>query len=111
MFGPKAPSLEACATSQQAGAVVVTGNMPAGFLESIVWSGLTNPTAIRFAADGRVFVAEKRGTIKVFSDLSDQTPTIFSDLLPNVQNFWDRGLLGLALDPSLTGGSGNGAYV
>ena len=35
--------------------------LPAGFQESVVFSGLTNPTAVRFAADGRVFVAEKSG--------------------------------------------------
>jgi hypothetical protein len=37
--------------------------LPAGFQESVVFSGLTNPTAVRFASDGRVFVAEKRGVI------------------------------------------------
>src|SRR6185295_7096804 len=41
----------------------------------------------------------------------DPTPTVFTGLLTNVDDFWDRGLLGLALDPSLTGGSGNGSYV
>ena len=40
--------------------------LPAGFSESVAFSGLTNPTVIRFAKDGRVFVAEKRGVIKVF---------------------------------------------
>ena len=45
--------------------------LPAGFQESVVFSGLTNPTAVRFAPDGRVFVAEKRGVIKVF----DSCPT------------------------------------
>ena len=49
--------------------------LPAGFQESIVFSGLTNPTAVRFAPDGRVFVAEKRGVIKVFDSLTDTTPT------------------------------------
>jgi glucose/arabinose dehydrogenase len=83
----------------------------AGFQESVVWSGLTNPTALRFAADGRVFVAEKSGVIKVFDSLSDTTPTTFNDLTTNVHNFWDRGLLGMALDPSLTGGTGNGSYL
>ena len=34
-----------------------------------MFSGLTNPTAVRFASDGRVFVAEKRGVIKVFDSL------------------------------------------
>jgi glucose/arabinose dehydrogenase len=83
-----------------------------GFQENVVWSGLSNPTAIRFAADGRVFVAEKSGVIKIFDSLSDPTPTSFSGLSANVHNFWDRGLLGLALDPSLTGGvGGTGSYV
>ena len=54
--------------------------LPANFQESIVFSGLTNPTAVRFASDGRVFVAEKGGVIKVFDSLSDTTPTRFADL-------------------------------
>jgi glucose/arabinose dehydrogenase/PKD repeat protein len=74
--------------------------LPVGFQESIVFSGLTNPTAVRFAADGRVFVAEKRGVIKVFDSLTDTTPTNFADLNVNVYNFWDRGLLGMTLAPN-----------
>ena len=74
--------------------------LPAGFQESVVFSGLTNPTAVRFAPDGRVFVAEKRGVIKVFDSLSDTTPTTFADLNVNVYNFWDRGLLGMTLAPN-----------
>ena len=73
--------------------------LPPGFSESVVFSGLTQPTAVRFSPDGRVFVAEKSGLIKVFSSLTDPTPTVFADLSTNVHNFWDRGLLGLALDP------------
>ncbi len=73
--------------------------LPTGFQETVVLSGLTNPTAVRFAPDGRVFVAEKRGVIKVFDSLTDTTPDVFADLNVNVHNFWDRGLLGMALDP------------
>jgi hypothetical protein len=69
------------------------------FVEEIVFSGLTQPTAVRFASDGRVFVAEKSGLIKVFDSLTDTTPTVFADLRTEVYNYWDRGLLGLALDP------------
>ena len=69
------------------------------FQESVVFTGLTNPTAIEFASDGRVFVAEKRGIIKVFDDIDDTVPDIFADLSPKVHNYWDRGLLGLALHP------------
>lgn len=74
--------------------------LPPGFSESVVFSGLTEPTVVRFSPDGRVFVAEKSGLIKVFSNLSDTTPDIFHDLRTNVHNFWDRGLLGLALHPN-----------
>ena len=74
--------------------------LPAGFQESIVFSGLDHPTTLRFAPDGRVFVAEKSGVIKVFDGLADTTPTVFADLSTNVHNFWDRGMLGLELDPN-----------
>jgi glucose/arabinose dehydrogenase len=79
--------------------VAHAATLPAGFQESVVFSGLSNPTVVRFSGDGRIFVAEKRGVIKVFDSLSDQTPDIFADLNANVYNFWDRGLLGMALDP------------
>ena len=74
--------------------------LPPGFQESVAFSGLDHPTALRFSPDGRIFVAEKNGRIKVFDDLADTTPTLFADLSTNVYNFWDRGLLGLALDPA-----------
>ena len=72
---------------------------PQGFSERTAFSGLTNPAAVRFASDGRVFVAEKSGLIKVFDSLSDSQPDVFADLRTQVHNFWDRGMLGLALDP------------
>ena len=81
-------------TSQAQGAPTATG-----FSESVVFSGLTNPTALRFSPDGRIFVAEKRGVIKVFDSLADPTPEVFADLNANVHNYWDRGLLGMTLDP------------
>src|SRR5438445_244618 len=80
--------------------VVGIESLPAGFSDSVAFSGLTNPTAVRFAADGRVFVAEKRGVILVFDSLSDTSPTTFADFRTNAYNFWDRGLLGLALAPT-----------
>ena len=75
---------------------------PAGFHDTVVFSGLFSPTAMAFAADGRVFVAEKRGVIKFFDSLSDPSPTVYADLQMNVHDYWDRGLLGLALDPNFT---------
>ena len=78
--------------------------LPTGFQETVVFTGLTNPAAIEFAADGRVFVAEKGGRIKVFAGLSDSAPDVFADLSANVHDFWDRGMLGFALDPAFTTG-------
>jgi len=71
-----------------------------GFEEVTSFSGLTQPTVVKFASDGRVFVAEKSGLIKIYDGLSDTTATVFADLSTNVYNFWDRGLLGMVLDPN-----------
>ena len=62
--------------------------------------GFTNPSAVVFAPDGHVFVAEKSGIVKVFDSLTDPTATVFADLRTNVYNMWDRGLLGLAVHPN-----------
>jgi len=78
--------------------------VPAGFQDAPVLTGLSEPTAVQFAADGRIFVAEKSGLIKVFHGLSDPSPTVFADLRTQVHNFWDRGLLGIALDPQFSSG-------
>lgn len=69
-----------------------------GFSEQIVISGLTQPSVVQFASDGRVFVAEKSGLIKVFANLSATTPTIFADLRAMFMTlatagFWDWRLI------------------
>ncbi|MFK3984941.1 PQQ-dependent sugar dehydrogenase [Micromonospora sp. NPDC050397] len=74
--------------------------VPAGFTEQVVFTGLTRPTKVVFSPDGRVFVAQKNGQIKVFDSLSDNTATIFADLRANVYDFEDLGLIGLALAPN-----------
>ncbi|CAN5826136.1 hypothetical protein BH23ACT10_BH23ACT10_39400 [soil metagenome] len=73
--------------------------VPDGFADETAFSGLVQPTVVRFSPDGRVFVAEKSGLIKVFDGLTDTAPDTFADLRTQVHNFWDRGLLGLALHP------------
>ena len=70
-----------------------------GFRESVIFSGLQDPTAFQFAADGRVFVAEKSGLILIFDNLTDGTPSVFADIRTAVDSSGNRGLLGLALDP------------
>ncbi|MEO3741901.1 PQQ-dependent sugar dehydrogenase [Plantactinospora sp. B5E13] len=74
--------------------------IPAGFTQQVVYTGLTRPTKLVFSPDGRVFVAEKSGIVKVFDSLADNTPTVFADLRPKVYDFTDLGLIGLALAPN-----------
>ncbi|MBE2320848.1 PQQ-dependent sugar dehydrogenase [Solirubrobacter sp. CPCC 204708] len=75
-------------------------DLPEGFRATTVWTGVGLPTVIRFAPDGRVLVANKRGVIYVYDSLEDRTPTEFADLSEKVHDYWDRGLLGMALDPA-----------
>ena len=74
--------------------------LPSGFRDTVVLSGMTNPTVMQFAPDGRIFVGQKNGVIKVFQSLTDTAPVTFADLSTEVDDYWDRGLLGLALDPA-----------
>ncbi|HEY6570404.1 MAG TPA: PQQ-dependent sugar dehydrogenase, partial [Candidatus Limnocylindrales bacterium] len=100
-LAPLAPASLATevAPAREAGTAALAP-LPSNFVDESVLGGLTNPTNLAFASDGRVFVTEKSGRVLVFDDLSDATPTLFADLRTQVHNFWDRGLLGLALDPN-----------
>ena len=71
-----------------------------GFADEIVLSGLREPLAVAFARDGRVFVAEKRGRVLEFPALGSRRPRVYADLGRRVFTNGDRGLFGLALDPS-----------
>jgi glucose/arabinose dehydrogenase len=73
--------------------------LPAGFRDQVVFSGLKEPTVIRFASGGPIYVAEKSGTILAYSGLGDATPTTFADLRTEANDSFDRGILGLAVDP------------
>jgi glucose/arabinose dehydrogenase len=70
-----------------------------GFRERVVFEGLSQPTALRFARDGRVFVAEKGGLIKQYASVEDSRPVVVADLSAEVHGCGDRGLLDIELDP------------
>ena len=74
------------------------------FTETTVFSSLTMPTTVRFASDGRAFVAEKRGIIKAYDSVDDTSATQVLDIRTDVHDFWDRGLLSIALDPDFLNG-------
>jgi hypothetical protein len=67
-----------------------------------VISGLTRPTVVRFSSDGSSS-PRRAGSSSFYSSLTATTPTIFADLTSQVDNYWDRGLLGMALDPGFPG--------
>jgi glucose/arabinose dehydrogenase/PKD repeat protein len=90
----------AALVSQMGPSPAGASTLPTGFRDSVVLSGLSNPTVLQFAPDGRIFVGQKNGVIKVFQSLTDTSPVTFADLSGNVHDFWDRGLLGLALPPN-----------
>ncbi len=61
-------------------------------------NGFSNPTDLAFLPDGRMLVAEKRGTVRVVVNGVIQ-PTPMWDGQDEVLNDGDRGLLGIAVDP------------
>lgn len=73
-------------------------DLPDGFEPSVSASGFDHPVDLAFAADGRMFVSEQRGVVWVVQD-GTTLATPFIDLSAEVNGQWDRGLLGIALDP------------
>jgi glucose/arabinose dehydrogenase len=74
--------------------------LPAGFTEALVASGLSSPTAMQFAPDGRLFVCEQGGRLRVISSAGVLLTAPFLTL--TVDSAGERGLLGVAFDPNFT---------
>jgi len=70
--------------------------LPAGFSETLVATGLSNPTAMQFAPDGRLFVCEQGGRLRVIKDGALLSTPFLS---VTVSSSGERGLLGVAFDP------------
>jgi glucose/arabinose dehydrogenase len=78
---------------------VVTGQVvPSGFVEEVFAQGLTNPTAMEFAPDGRLFVAQQNGQLRVIQSNGSLLATPFVSL--TVSSSGERGLLGVTFHPS-----------
>ena len=75
---------------------VYAANLPAGFEETQV-SGLTRPTAMAIAPDGRIFICEQGGTLRVFKNGALVAGSAIS---LTVNSSGERGLLGVAFDPN-----------
>jgi glucose/arabinose dehydrogenase len=70
--------------------------LPPGFFDVPVASGLSNPTAMAFAPDGRLFVTQQGGQLRVIKN-GALLATPFVSL--TVSSVGERGLLGVAFDP------------
>ncbi len=78
--------------------------LPSGFSESVVASGISSLTAMDFAPDGRLFVCQQTGQLRVIkNDVLLAAPF----LTVTVDSNGERGLLGVAFDPNF----GNNQWV
>lgn len=71
--------------------------LPANFSQVLVANGISNPTTMQFAPDGRLFVAEQTGALRIIKNgtlLSQPFVTL------SVNASGERGLLGIAFDPA-----------
>ncbi len=84
-------------------------DVPPGFEQTTVVGGLSLPAGLNFAPDGRLFVVEKTGGVRVVKNGS-LLATPFLDVVqvePEFTDFSDGGLLGVTFAP----GFPNPAYV
>ena len=72
--------------------------LPSGFTESVFARPLVSPTAMTFAPDGRLFVAQQGGALRVIQRNGTLLTTPFVQL--TVDPNGERGLLGVAFDPA-----------
>lgn len=86
-------------------AAVNAATLPAGFTETSI-NGLSNPTAMEIAPDGRIFVCQQGGALRVIKNgVLLSTPF----LTVSVDSNGERGLLGITFDPNFA--TNNFLYV
>ena len=71
--------------------------LPAQFDFNTVATGFTQPMSFAYAPDGRIFVAERAGMVKIVH--RDGTISTFLDMRNQINSAWGRGILSIALDP------------
>jgi PKD repeat protein/glucose/arabinose dehydrogenase len=76
-------------------------SLPPGFVDEVVVSGLTFPVDLEFDPAGRLFVIETRGMGWIVQGDSVLATPVF-DLVDEVHQVGDKGMLGLALDPQFS---------
>ncbi|HXQ73172.1 MAG TPA: PQQ-dependent sugar dehydrogenase [Pyrinomonadaceae bacterium] len=99
-------ALAACILCAASFVSLQAATLPAGFTETTI-TGIASPTAMEIAPDGRIFVCEQGGRLRVIKN-GALLATPFLTL--NVDSSGERGLLGIAFDPAF-GGANNFVYV
>jgi glucose/arabinose dehydrogenase len=98
-FGSRPAQL--CVSIAAAGVLAAShlaaATLPSGFAETQISAGLTSPTAMALAPDGRIFVCEQGGRLRVIKG-GVLLPTPFVSL--TVSSSGERGLLGVTFDPA-----------
>ena len=72
--------------------------VPAGFTATVFTAGFANATSMAFAPDGRLFVTQQAGDVRVVHADGALQATPFVHV--NTDPAGERGLLGLAFDPN-----------
>src|SRR5207344_313557 len=72
---------------------------PSGFVDEAVAIGLSSPTAMAFAPDGRIFVCQQGGQLRVIKNGALLTTPFLT--VPTTAD-GERGLLGVAFDPGFS---------
>jgi glucose/arabinose dehydrogenase len=78
-------------------AVAAAVTAPTGFTATPVATGLQQPTAIAFAPDGRLFVLEKAGAVRVWTQASGLAPAPLLEVASCTDS--EMGLTGATVDP------------
>src|SRR5262245_24142481 len=84
-------ALSCCLLLILTGEATRAATLPSGFSETLVANGLSNPTAMDFAPDGRLFVCLQPGDLRVIKK-GALLPAPF--LTVTVNSVGERGLLG-----------------
>jgi len=81
-------------------AALLSQELPDGFEKAKVADRIDGAVALAVAPDGRVFICEQTGALRVWKDgaLLDEPFVALK-----VDSFWERGLIGVALDPGFPG--------
>jgi glucose/arabinose dehydrogenase/PKD repeat protein len=74
--------------------------LPQGFTQTQVTSGLVSPHDMEFAPDGKLFVAQQGGIVRIVD--SDGRKSTFLDISNQVYQQNSMGLLGITLGPKFT---------